>query len=327
MTARDLGTAFLKRLVVSAVVASVVLALVFGGATLTDDRESRPPLDTPEYDATTLATTPVPADGAVDPDVDARDGIVVIDRTHDNRFSRADIEPLVAGLTALGYSVRFHTGNVTLDQALAQANAFVVIDPAEAFRINEVRTVRSFTREGGHLLLVGEPTRVRISDGGRGTSVTESESALTTLAASYDMGLDTRYLYNLETNGGNYRHVTAEPTLESGLDDGRVTMFTAAPVSSRGGTVLLRAAPGTKAAGSEESRQYPVAILKPRANVVLLGDGSFLRTDRFNVGANEQFVTYLVEYLASGEETSGAAVDEARERDAADDDEETPTES
>jgi hypothetical protein len=34
---------------------------------------------------------------------------------------------------------------------------------------------------------------------------------------------------------------------------------------------------------------------------MLLGDSSFLRSDRYNVGDNEQFAAFLVEYLISGE--------------------------
>jgi hypothetical protein len=72
----------------------------------------------------------------------------------------------------------------------------------------------------------------------------------------------------------------------------------------------LRTAPGTYEAGSDEPERHAVAVLNDRENVLLLGDGSFLRADRFAVGDNERFVASVVEFLVSGERTSGATVDE-----------------
>jgi hypothetical protein len=227
---------------------------------------------------------------------------------------------MVEELTSIGYGVRFYEGDQTLDQELSNVNAFVVIDPAEEYEPNEITTIKTFTDEGGHLLLVGEPNRKRISGGFFGVSITDQESALTSLAGSYDMSLGTAYLYNLETNGGNYKHVTARPTPESDLELDGVTMYTAAAVHSRGGTVLLRAPDNTHEAGLDGSARFPVAIHKERDNVVLLGDSSFLRDDRFNVGDNEEFVAFLVEFLVSGERTDEVDDDDDAEPPAPDDD-------
>jgi hypothetical protein len=315
MRARELGVALAKRLAVAALAVVLVVAASFAFAApdATAGPTDRAALTTPEYDAERLATTPAPAEGEVDVAASAggRSGIVVIDRSHSNRIGRADLAPLVEAVTSVGYSVRFHDGSRTLDQALSNANAFVVVDPTEEFERNEVTTVRTFTREGGHLLLVGEPTRVQPSGTLLATSFSAEESALTALAARYDASLGTEYLYNLETNGGNYRHVVAEPTPESGLDLDSVTMFTAASVHARGGTVLLRATPNTHESGTDGTAAHPVAVHKERANVVVLGDSSFLRTDRVTVGDNERFAAFLVEFLVSGERTGAAAVEEA----------------
>jgi hypothetical protein len=283
-------------------VALVVVAAAVGAALVTDPPADRQPLDTPAYDASSLAATPIPATGDVDAAVPPGDsgGVVVIDTTHSNRFDRADIAPLVEGLADIGYRVRFYDGDRTLFRALSGASAFVVIDPAEEFARNEFVTVRTFTRQGGHLLMVGEPNRKRVSASLFGTSVTTQESALTTLAARYDMSLGTAYLTNTGTNGGNHKHVVASPPPESGVDADRVVLFTAAAVHARGGTVLLRTAAGTHEAGLDGTDRYPVAIHKERDNVVLVGDSTLLRADRYTVADNEAFVEYLVEFLASG---------------------------
>ncbi|WP_136600935.1 DUF4350 domain-containing protein [Salinigranum halophilum] len=311
MTSESLGAALAKRLAVAALVVVLIVAAAFAIPAATNTPTDREPLDTPEYDPAEVATTPVPAEGEIEADgsLGNRNGVVVIDDAHSNRFDRADLEPLVRELTSLGYGVRFHDGDQTLDQVLSNSNAYLVIDPGEEYESNEVASVRSYTREGGHLLLVGEPNRKRVSASLFGTSVSNQESALTSLAGRYDMSLGTSYLYNLETNGGNYKHLVARPTPESGLDLDSITMYTAAPVHSRGGTVLLRAAENTHEAGIDGTDRHAVAIHKERDNVILLGDSSFLRADRFNVGDNEQFVAYLVEYLISGDHDGSAAVE------------------
>jgi hypothetical protein len=311
MTPNELGVALAKRLAVAAIVVVLIVATAFAIPAATDSGAERAPLDTPEYDAESLATTPVPAEGEIEADasVGNRAGVVVIDESHSNRVSRADLAPLVRELTQIGYTVRFYDGDQTLDQELSNVNAFLVVDPAQEFDRDEIDNVREFTEEGGHLLMIGEPNRKQISGGFFGVSITEQESALTTLAGRYDMSLGTAYLYNLETNGGNYKYVTARATPESGLELDSVTMFTAAPVYSRGGTVLLRTAQNTHEAGIDSSRRYPVAIHKEAENAVLVGDKSFLQADRFNVGDNEEFAAFLVEFLISGERIPESELD------------------
>jgi hypothetical protein len=121
------------------------------------------------------------------------------------------------------------------------------------------------------------------------------------------MSLGTAYLYNTETNGGNYKHVVASATPASSLDVEEVTMYTAAAVHAREGTVLLRTARNTHESGLDGSGRYPVAVYDEDDNAILLGDSSFLEADRFNVGENEEFAAFLVEFLISGEHVDGSA--------------------
>ena len=303
MSSDGLGAALAKRLIVAVAVAVVIVAAAFAIPAATDAPETREPLDTPEYDAETLAATPIPAEGEIDADgsLGNRDGVVVIDQSHSNRVTRSDLQPLVEELVSIGYGVRFYEGDQSLGQELSNANAFVVVDPADEFERDEITQIREYTDEGGHLLMVGEPNRKRVSAGFFGTSISTQESALTTLAGRYDMSLGTSYLYNLETNGGNYKHIVASSTPESELELEQVTMFTAAAVHARDGTVLLRSAANTHESGIDGSDRYPVAVYDEDDNAILVGDSTFLADDRFNVGENEQFAAYLVEFLISGE--------------------------
>jgi hypothetical protein len=303
MTPSGFGAALAKRLLVMVVVVALIVAMAFAIPAATNTPTTTEPLDTPEYEAESLAATPIPAEGEIDADgsLGNRDGVVVIDESHSNRIERNDLQPLIEELVSIGYGVRFYDGDESLEEELSDANAFVVIDPANEFDREELTQVREYTDEGGHLLMVGEPNRKRISASLFGTSISNQESALTTLAGRYDMSLGTSYLYNLETNGGNYKHIVASPTPESSLELERVTMFTAAAVHARDGTVLLRAAANTHESGIDASNRYPVAVYDEDDNAILLGDSTFLVDDRYNVGENEQFAAYLVEFLISGE--------------------------
>ncbi|MFB6195727.1 MAG: DUF4350 domain-containing protein [Haloplanus sp.] len=295
-----------KRVAVFCLTVAVVVAVAGAGpAILRDEEETRAPA-TPEYDPATVVPETIPAMGTVNPDPAPgtnASGTVLIDRGHSNRFSRATIEPLVDALVRQGYTVEFYTDG-DLAAQLEDADAFLVIDPGAEYLPGDVQDVREFTGNGGRLVMVGEPDRTAISIGLLGTSIQTQESRLTSLASHYGMSVDTRYLYNQQHADGTFKHIVARPTDADGLSDiDRTTMYTAAAVTSKGGTVLLRSAPKTHKSGSDSvTGEYPVAVQKK--NALLLGDKTFLRGDRFNVADNEKFIAYVVEFMIEGEHRS-----------------------
>ncbi|AZH26622.1 DUF4350 domain-containing protein [Haloplanus aerogenes] len=311
---RDLA----KRLVVLVLTVAVVLAVVAGGPTLLQDDEERERLQNPEYEPDAVVPEPVEATGTVDanPAPSADDsGTVVIDRGHSNRFTRADIEPLVDALVREGYNVRFYTDG-DLATVLDGADAFLVIDPGAEYLPGDVDDVRQFTGNGGRLVMIGEPDRTAISASLLGTSIQNQESRLTTLASRYRMSVDTEYLYNQENADGTFKHVLVRPTGDGGLEGvERTAMYTAAAVTAQNGTVLLRSAPSTHKSGSDEvTGEYPVAV--QRNNVLLLGDKTFMSGDRYRVADNEQLVAYVAEFMIEGDYQAPPDVDEDDESNA-----------
>jgi hypothetical protein len=307
------------RLLALVLSAGVVVGVAAGGAVLAGGGGDSPDEDLaiPEYQPENVSVEYLPAEGDVSPDRDVAvgSGTVVIDAGHGNRFDRATIEPLVRGLTRVGYEVEFYRSG-DLAEALSDAKAFVVIDPAREYREGDVDDVRRFTGQGGRLLIVGEPDRVGISASLFGTSISTRDSALTTLGAAYGTSVETGYLYNQEAADANYKYIRAEPTDAAGLDGvEQTTMYTAGAVRMRGGEVLLRSAPRTfQSTTGDEQGRHPVATR--RNDVVVLGDKTFMRADRYRVADNEAFLTYLVEFLASGErDTSQSLADDEDEDD------------
>lgn len=324
MSDADRASAVALRLGLAVLVAAAVVVAAWTVPVLTAPTPTDEGLSTPEYAPENVSTTAVPAAGTVesDPSVGTPGGVVVIDDDHANRFDQATIDPLVTELVETGYTVRIHEGERDLQTVLAGADAYVVIDPGGAHTPDEVATIREFTDAGGHLLLVGEPTRRTVSTSIAGASVSDQESRLTPLTTEYGMLLGTPYLYNTGANVGSYKHVAVRPTPESDLTFDRAALFTAAPVRSDGGTVLLRAAPDTVESGQDTVGQHAVAVRKSSEGVLLVGDASFLAADRYNVADNEQFLAALVEFLKRG----AAPPPSFGEDDTTDDDAATPDE-
>jgi hypothetical protein len=313
---RELG----KRLVVLVLTVAVVVAIVAGGPTLLQDDEEREPLQNPEYEPDEVVPEAMAAEGTVEtnPDPTADDtGTVVIDRAHSNRFSRADIEPLVDALVREGYHVEFYTDG-DLAAALEGADAFLVIDPSTEYLTGDIDDVRQFTGNGGRLVMIGEPDRTAISTSLFGASISTQESRLTTLASRYRMSVDTQYLYNQENADGTFKHVVARPTGDGelgGVDE--TAVYTAAAVTAENGTVLLRSAPQTYKSGSDEvTGEFPVAV--QRNNVLLLGDKTFMRGDRYRVADNEQLIAYVAEFMIEGDYQAPPDADDEDDEDEAD---------
>lgn len=285
----------------------VVVVAVAAGAGAVSGAFDEPParLDLDEFDPAETVVTPSPRTGEVAADVGRPGGTVLVDDGHGNRFTRASIEPIVGTLAAAGWEVQFYTEGDLLTQ-LRDVDAFLVVDPATEYLEGDVDDVQEFTRNGGRLVVLAEPTRI----GSRGAE----ESAVTSLASAYGVSVDTRYLYQLEGGGASYKHVVAAGEQNGpAADVAEARLYIAGAVDARGGTTLLRTAPGTHKSSSDDTGAYPVAVQRDDALVV--GDASFAAASRFAVADNEAFVAYVVEFLAGGDyaETGTANSPEAVE--------------
>ncbi|ESS05503.1 MAG: DUF4350 family protein of unknown function [uncultured archaeon A07HB70] len=291
----------------------VVVGIAAGGAFVSDQTSDDDPdrgVSMAEFQPENVTVDRAAAEGEITPDrsVVSEGGTVVIDDSHSNRWDRETIEPLVRGLTRVGYEVEVHQSG-DLAAALDDAKALVVIDPGQELPSGDVDDIRRFTGQGGHLMVAGEPNRVGISASLFGTSLTTRESSLTTLGAAYGASVDTAYLRNQETADVNYKWIQTRSTDAEGMADVEQTsMYTAAAVRVRGGEPLLRAAPETRPSDSDDTTDtYPVAVRKN--NAVWLGDKTFMRGDRYRVADNEVFLTYLVEFLASSDRDTSQSLD------------------
>ena len=275
------------------------------------------PTDGPEFEEFETESTisdPISQSGGIDPDSSvAGDGVIVVDDSNTNRFSRGDIQPLVEAIGRTGHEVRFHRrGN--LSESLSGADALVVIDPGSPYNEDELDTVDEFVEDEGRLLILGEPTRTSVSAGLFGAEITQRESELTEIGSRFDVQFDTQYVYDQTTNDGTYQQVVAEPHEEAALppDDGtsldgvdEVAFDVATEVrSTSDGEPVLVTSSEARTAGAANGRRHTLAIRDD--DVLAVGDASFISAGRHNVGDTNVFLASVVEFLVSAE---GGGVD------------------
>lgn len=267
-----------------------------------------------EFTTSSLVQEPIPARDERTENTSAADGdgVVLIDDSHGNRFDRASIQPLVEAITARGYDVRFYNGNLadenvseaTDDSAFAAAEAFVVIDPSNAYDHDELDTLETFVDEGGRLLILAEPNRIRVQATLFGATIQTEESQLTSLGNRFDLAFDTQYVHDQERNDGNYKHPLVTPPDEESLGSqtanrstiSRVAVYTAAEVESTDdGQPILVTSPTTRIRGSDVAESRPIAIRDD--DVLAMGDASWLASDRYTVADNELLLRYIVSFL------------------------------
>ena len=292
------------------VVGLVVLAGVFGAVVSpsgTTDVVADDPGPPTAYDPAEVGLTAGPEVGTPDPDpaaivpdegVDTR--TVVIDAGHRNRIDRGKLRPVVEALSRVGHNVRFYEPTDDLDDRLADADGFLVVDPATDYSDAELDAVRNFTDRGGRMVLLAEPTRRRVSAGLTGVTVSDVDSDVTELAAAYGMNFDTAYVYNQRANDAGYKDVLVETTDAAGFDTDDAAFFTATRISATGPDteVIARTAPKTNVAGRDTTGAFAVGVRND--SVLAFADSTFVDNDFAAVRENEVVVTRVVEFLAAG---------------------------
>jgi hypothetical protein len=152
-------------------------------------RPERAPV--PEYNPAgvpALVPTPSSADFVDDPEVG--EGLVLLDRAHQNDFNLSEIAYLDSRLSARGFEMVPFTGG-DLEGALRPVNAYVIITPLSTFSREEVRIVTDFVARGGRLLMVGDPTRFLVGFEEDAVSITytidNDDIPLNSLANAFDI--------------------------------------------------------------------------------------------------------------------------------------------
>lgn len=222
---------------------------------------------------------------------------ILIDDIHGNRFKPEDIKPFTETLTQAGHEVRFVSGG--FNKSLNKSDALVVIDPNTEYSPQETARVREFVENGGRVVIFGEPNRKQLSLFG----LSVQRSRLVALLSEFGMSLGTEYLYDMETRDGNFQNIIARPaeTDAAPEDVRRTTMYTAADIEVRLGKPVLVTPKTTRKANANPAGRHVVAAMHRNGNLLVVGDTSFMLGRNYNVADNEKFLTYVMEFLLTGD--------------------------
>lgn len=217
-------------------------------------------------------------------------GVVVVDDAHINNFSPDEMSILYGRITAAGGEVRMYNGHEPLAESLRGAKAFVVAVNVLRFDAEDVQAVEAFVRNGGRLLLIGDPTRV------------VEANTLNTLAGRFGVLYQGDYIYNLVENDGSYLNVYVHEFDESPLTEGVEQLVLRAAGSLRAsGDAIARGDDNTYSSLREVPGDVVAMALTQDGNVLALTDMTFLTAPYNSFGDNDRFIDNMVAFLLDGE--------------------------
>jgi hypothetical protein len=166
----------------------------------------------------------------------------------------------------------------------------------------EIQWLQSFVGRGGRLLILTDPTRSAVSYdyyGYGSATVMADVIAANSLLAPYDIAFVDDYLYNMSVYEGNYRNVfftdfSANPLTK---DLTKVVLYAAHSLQTGLGTVLIQSSRTTKSSRTDSDGAYGVAAVDAGANVLAIGDLTFLQPPYNQVADNAIFIRHIADFL------------------------------
>lgn len=294
-------------------------AIVAGELT---DTSTQP--DVESFQPDSLLPTPVADEGAVGAPDAATPKTVVVDVSHGNDVSRADMQPLVNSLVGAGHEVQFFSGGSSnfgppagaespLSTELQEADALVIANPATAYSDDEVDSIEAFTTGGGKLLLLADtPTRASSSTPALpGLPTTGSTAAAsgqpTNVAGRFGITFGSGYLYDMTDNANNFQYVYGDPagSDELSAEADRTVFREAVPLVTRDAATTVVESSDARLSSTRENGTFAVAARS--GNVVAVGDTWFLSPDAATLADNEQLVGDIASFLVADQGGAGLA--------------------
>jgi len=304
----------------------LVVGATTGVAVLTDtgtETTARP--DAPTFENDTLLPEAVADTGAVATAETDTEKTVVVDLSHGNDVSRAEMQPLVDALVRGGHDVMFFTGGSSsigyssssgsspLNKSLRDADAFVVANPGTAYSGSEVNGIEAFADAGGRVLLLADtPTSGSSSSVpsivpsiGSGSSVSASGQP-TNVAGRFGITFGSGYLYDMTENANNFQYIYGSTAGESRLGtDAEQTVFRAAvPIVTSAESETLLTGDNVRHSSTRKNGTYAVAVRN--GNVTAVGDTWFLSPEAATLADNEHLVGNVATFLTDGDKAAGA---------------------
>jgi hypothetical protein len=180
-----------------------------------------------------------------------------------------------------------------LSDKLRYAKALILPLPRLEYTPEEVAEIKRFVEKGGHVLIIGDPTR---------TVIVES---LNSIAAPFGLVYANDYLYSLVNNDNNYRNVIysnfTQSQITKGLgQDNKVVLYAAGSINAPGHELIL-GDDTTFSSVSEGGRKMAAAALVSDDRVLALGDLTFLSEPYSAAESNGVLINNIADFLAGAE--------------------------
>ncbi|MFQ5800902.1 MAG: hypothetical protein ACE5HH_04190, partial [Candidatus Hydrothermarchaeales archaeon] len=208
---------------------------------------------------------------------------IVFDAAHENAFTASEISTVLERFNAMGAGYEFIDSQEGLEKALKYADAFIVISPTTAYSKEEVSSVKDFLRKGGRLALFVDPTR---------------ESRTDSIASQLGIMFASDYLYNINENAGNYRHIYVDDFIDSPVTAGleRITLFTASSITSVGGVAFT----DSRTVSSLRGDGPHSTITMVDDSILAIADQSFMEQPNDRVTDNGLLISNIAAFLGEG---------------------------
>ena len=228
----------------------------------------------------------------------ARDGLLLVDNTHRNRFSEDELNVLLARVADRGYDIEFMVNrNFTfffsderqslLEEKLPRADSLIVALPAAAYVSEEIEMVTRFVAKGERLLLLGDPGRPNSING---------------VADSFGVLFQEGYLYNLKEHDLNFRNILVDDFRADEITNGltQIAMYTAGSIKSFG-VPQATTDENTYSSMVEGVESFTPVVKTDDGNVLAIGDLTFLVPPNNSTLDNDRFISNIADFLTSGD--------------------------
>ena len=243
-----------------------------------------PPANKPALEQLTVEYAPVRSFAEVLP---SREGTLVVDMAHFNRFDEDEINVLLSRVADIGYRIEVAEDSFGLQFLLEGADSFLVILPQFAYRPTEVAMVEGFVENGGKLLLIGDPGR---------------PNAINSLARGFGLLYQPGYLYNVPEHDVNFQNIFVREfrpdDVTAGLE--QVVLYRAGSIQSSGLSLALTDA-NTYSSMVERTEPFAPLAKSNNRRVLALADLTFMISPNNAVWDNERLIANLADYLTKSE--------------------------
>lgn len=298
----------MKKQFVFIAIAALILPAILRGFWFYRGVPNRPEIATPDFTSFVAPEAPVNSPSDAGNEIEQLNGTVVLDLIHGNQFYMNEIESLTQAIKERGGVIESLIDTASLEYQLKYASAFITVSPSVMFNTLEIQALHSFVERGGKVIVFTDATRnIIYYDYISGNPIAYGDAdAANSLLAGFGISINNDYLYNTETNEGNFRNIIFDDFGKSELTFGlkEVALYGARSVESNSGLILLEGTESTRSSANDvHNPGQGGAALSENENVAAFGDFTFLTSPYNGYTDNATLIANLADFALSGSQT------------------------